>query len=96
MQISDANQGGKELGDVTFKINLVSGISTQIKSFETIEKLEAGELRSIPVEVTLRTNAGSGMHFCLFSNFRFIFMRFSLPFWNPGLVSCQFSETKQL
>ncbi len=66
MQISDANQGGKELGDITLKINLVSGISTQIKSFETIEKLETGELRSIPVEVTLNANAGSGMHFCLF------------------------------
>lgn len=61
IQVSVSNQGDEELKDVTLEINSVSGISTQIQSFGTIEKLEAGESRNIPVEITANANAGSGV-----------------------------------
>jgi uncharacterized membrane protein len=61
IQVSVVNQGDEELKDVTLEINSVSGISTQIKSFGTIDKLEAGESKSIPVEVAVNANAGSGV-----------------------------------
>jgi uncharacterized membrane protein len=61
IQVSVVNQGDEELKDVTLEINSVSGISTQIKSFGTIDKLEAGESKSIPVEVSVNANVGSGV-----------------------------------
>jgi uncharacterized membrane protein len=59
IQVSVANQGDEELKDVTLEINSVSGITTQVQSFGTIEKLEAGESKSIPVEITVNANTGS-------------------------------------
>ncbi|SNQ59638.1 COG1470 family protein [Candidatus Methanoperedens nitratireducens] len=55
------NGGDEALSNVQLEIQEVSGISTQIRSFGTIEKLEAGESRNIPVEITARADAGSGM-----------------------------------
>ena len=56
-----AVSGDEALSDVQLEIQEVSGISTQIRSFGTIEKLEAGESRNIPVEITARADAGSGI-----------------------------------
>ena len=55
------NGGDEALSDVQLEIQEVSGINTQIRSFGTIEKLEAGESRNIPVEITARADAGSGI-----------------------------------
>ncbi len=55
------NGGDEALSNVQLEIQEVSGISTQIRSFGTIEKLEAGESRNIPVEITARADAGSGI-----------------------------------
>lgn len=55
------NGGDEALSSVQLEIQEVSGISTQIRSFGTIEKLEAGESRNIPVEITARADAGSGI-----------------------------------
>ncbi|MCX9010118.1 MAG: hypothetical protein OIN66_03245 [Candidatus Methanoperedens sp.] len=55
------NGGDKALSSVQLEIQEVSGISTQIRSFGTIDKLEAGESRNIPVEITARADAGSGI-----------------------------------
>ncbi len=55
------NSGDEALSSVQLEIQEVSGISTQIRSFGTIEKLEAGESRNIPVEITARADAGSGI-----------------------------------
>lgn len=55
------NGGDVALSSVQLEIQEVSGISTQIRSFGTIDKLEAGESRNIPVEITARADAGSGI-----------------------------------
>ncbi len=55
------NGGDEALSNVQLEIQEVSGISTQIRSFGTIEKLEAGESRNVPVEITARADAGSGI-----------------------------------
>jgi len=55
------NGGDVALNSVQLEIQDVSGISTQIRSFGTIDKLEAGESRNIPVEITARADAGSGI-----------------------------------
>ncbi len=55
------NGGDETLSSVQLEIQDVSGISTQIRSFGTIEKLEAGESRNIPVEITARADSGSGI-----------------------------------
>lgn len=55
------NGGNEALSNVQLEIQDVSGISTQIRSFGTIEKFEAGESRTIPVEITARADAGSGI-----------------------------------
>lgn len=59
IQVSITNQGDEDLTDVTLEINSISGITTQIQSFGTIDKLGAGESKSIPVEITANANAGS-------------------------------------
>lgn len=61
ISVSLRNGGDEALIDVQLEIQEVSGISTQIRSFGTIEKLEAGESRTIPVEITARADAGSGI-----------------------------------
>ncbi|MCX9079020.1 MAG: hypothetical protein OIN84_13725, partial [Candidatus Methanoperedens sp.] len=61
ISVSLRNGGDEALSDVQLEIQEVSGISTQIRSFGTIEKLEAGESRNIPVEITARADAGSGI-----------------------------------
>ncbi len=55
------NGGDEALSSVQLEIQDVSGISTQIRSFGTIETLEAGESRNIPVEITALADAGSGI-----------------------------------
>jgi len=61
IRVTIRNSGDEALENVQLEISDVSGISTQIRSFGTIEKLEAGESRSIPVEITARADAGSGV-----------------------------------
>ncbi|MDJ1421603.1 MAG: NEW3 domain-containing protein [Candidatus Methanoperedens sp.] len=61
IRVTLRNGGNEALSNVQLEIQDVSGISTQIRSFGTIEKLEAGESRSIPVEITARADAGSGI-----------------------------------
>ncbi len=61
ISVSIENRGDEALEDVTLEINSVSGISTQIRGFGRIDELEAGETRSIPVEITANANAGSGV-----------------------------------
>ncbi|MBU4077546.1 MAG: hypothetical protein KKI06_12750 [Euryarchaeota archaeon] len=61
IRVTLRNGGNEALSNVQLEIQEVSGISTQIRSFGTIEKLEAGESRSIPVEITARSDAGSGI-----------------------------------
>ncbi|MBE0522669.1 MAG: hypothetical protein IBX39_10455 [Candidatus Methanoperedenaceae archaeon] len=61
IRVSLRNGGNEALENVQLEINQVSGISTVIRSFGTIEKLEAGDSRSIPVEITARADAGSGI-----------------------------------
>lgn len=60
VRISIENRGNDALEDVTLEINDVSGLSTQIQGFGTIDELEAGESKSISVEITANANAGSG------------------------------------
>jgi len=61
IRVTLRNGGNEALSNVQLEIQDVSGISTQIRSFGTIEKLEAGESRSIPIEITARADAGSGI-----------------------------------
>ncbi|MDD4496735.1 MAG: hypothetical protein PHV51_01060, partial [Methanosarcinaceae archaeon] len=61
IRVTIKNCGDEELEDVRLEINNVNGISTQIRSFGTIEKLDSGESSSIPVEITANANAGSGV-----------------------------------
>ncbi|MCX9010944.1 MAG: hypothetical protein OIN66_07470 [Candidatus Methanoperedens sp.] len=61
IRVTLRNGGNEALSNVQLEIQDVSGISTQIRSFGTIEKLEAGESRNIPVEITARADAGSGI-----------------------------------
>jgi uncharacterized membrane protein len=48
-------------GSSKLEVQDVSGIKTDIRSFGTIEKLEAGESRTISIEITARADAGSGV-----------------------------------
>ena len=61
IRVTLKNAGNEVLENVRLEINEVSGISTVIRSFGTIDKLEAGELRNIPVEITAQANVGSGV-----------------------------------
>ncbi|AKB36892.1 hypothetical protein MSSAC_2302 [Methanosarcina siciliae C2J] len=61
VRISIENKGNDALEDVRLEINDVSGLSTQIQGFGTIDELEAGESKSISVEITANANAGSGV-----------------------------------
>ena len=61
VRVSIENRGNEALEDVTLEINDVSGLSTQIQGFGTIDELESGESRSISVEITANANAGSGV-----------------------------------
>jgi len=61
VRVNVENRGNEVLEDVTLEINEVTGITTQIQGFGTIEELEAGESKSIPVQITANANAGSGV-----------------------------------
>jgi len=61
VRVSIENRGDEALEDVTLEINEVTGITTQLQGFGTIEELEAGESKSIPVQITANANAGSGV-----------------------------------
>lgn len=61
IRVTLKNGGNEALENVRLEINEVSGIGTAIRSFGTIDKFEVGESRSIPVEITVRADAGSGV-----------------------------------
>lgn len=61
IRVNIENHGEEELEDISLEINTASGLNTQIRGFGTIEELEAGESRSIPLEITANANAGSGI-----------------------------------
>lgn len=61
IRVTLRNGGDEALSNVQLEIQDIGGISTEIRSFGTIDKLEAGESRNIPVEITARADAGSGI-----------------------------------
>jgi uncharacterized membrane protein len=61
VRVNVENRGNEALKDVTLEINEVTGITSQIQGFGTIEELEAGESKSIPVQINANANAGSGV-----------------------------------
>lgn len=61
IRVTIRNGGDEVLSDVQLEIQDVGGISTEIRSFGTIDKLEAGESRNIPVDITARADVGSGI-----------------------------------
>ncbi|MHC1754945.1 MAG: NEW3 domain-containing protein [Methanosarcina sp.] len=61
VRVNIENRGDEDLEDVTLEINEANGISAQIQGFGTIDELEAGESRSVSVEITANANAGSGV-----------------------------------
>lgn len=61
IRVNVENRGNDPLEDVTLEINEVTGITSQIQGFGTIEELEAGESKNIPVQITANANAGSGV-----------------------------------
>jgi len=61
VRVNVENRGNEALKDVTLEINEVTGITNQIQGFGTIDELEAGESKSIPVQITANANAGSGI-----------------------------------
>jgi uncharacterized membrane protein len=61
LRVNVENRGNDPLEDVTLEINEVTGITSQIQGFGTIEELEAGESKTIPVQITANANAGSGV-----------------------------------
>ena len=58
--VSLRNSGDKTLNNVELKVQDASGISTSIKSFGPIDKLEPGESRRIPVKISARADASPG------------------------------------
>lgn len=61
VRVNVENRGNEPMEDVTLEINEVTGITSQIQGFGTVDELEAGESKTIPVEITANANAGSGV-----------------------------------
>lgn len=61
VRVNIRNNWDETLENVQLEVQDVSGIKTEIRSFGTIEELEPGESRTIPVEITARADAGSGV-----------------------------------
>ena len=61
VRVNIRNNWDEPLENVQLEVQDVSGIKTEIRSFGMIEELEPGESRTIPVEITARADAGSGV-----------------------------------
>jgi uncharacterized membrane protein len=61
IKVTLKNSGDEALKNVKLEVNEVSGLSSEVKSFQTIEKLEAGESKIIPVEIKARADADAGL-----------------------------------
>lgn len=61
IRVNIRNNWDETLSNVQLEVQDVSGIKTDIRSFGTIEKLEAGESRTMSIEITARADAGSGV-----------------------------------
>ena len=58
--ITIRNSGTQPLTDVELRLQDVSGISTDIRTFGAIEELEPGDSKEIPVHISVRADASSG------------------------------------
>ncbi|WP_135603639.1 hypothetical protein [Methanococcoides sp. NM1] len=54
------NTGIQQLENVELRMQDVSGISTDVRMFGAIEKLDSGESKEIPVQISVRADASSG------------------------------------
>ncbi|MCM1987856.1 hypothetical protein [Methanococcoides seepicolus] len=54
------NTGIQQLENVELRMQDVSGISTDVRMFGAIDKLDSGESKEIPVQISVRADASSG------------------------------------